>query len=47
MVEFPDRTGVCHVVGEEGGKHLVGDVVVCGDVKEGVGECVGATSETG
>ena len=32
-------------MGEEGGEHLVGDVVVSGDVEEGVGEGVGAAGE--
>ena len=34
-------------MGEECGKHLVGDVVVCGDVEEGVGQGVGGAGETG
>lgn len=36
----PDGTAVCHVWAEEGGKHIVADVVVCGDVQFGVVESV-------
>lgn len=34
-------------MGEEGGEHLVGDVVVRGDVEEGVREGVGRAGDPG